>query len=48
MIKGRSGGSSSRTSINSSNPADPMAWYDNEWAYSCKCIELMQHMKQTP
>ena len=19
-------------------------WYDNEWAYSCKCIDLMQHM----
>ena len=25
-----------------------VAWYDNEWAYSCKCIELMQHMEQTP
>ena len=24
-----------------------VAWYDNEWAYSCKCIELMQHMEQT-
>ncbi|WP_413401710.1 MULTISPECIES: type I glyceraldehyde-3-phosphate dehydrogenase [unclassified Synechococcus] len=21
-----------------------VAWYDNEWAYSCKCIDLMQHM----
>ena len=25
-----------------------VAWYDNEWAYSCKCIELMRHMEQTP
>ena len=25
-----------------------VAWYDNEWAYSCKCIELMPHMEQTP
>ena len=24
-----------------------VAWYDNEWAYSCKCIELMRHMEQT-
>ena len=21
-----------------------VAWYDNEWAYSCKCIDLMRHM----
>jgi glyceraldehyde 3-phosphate dehydrogenase len=21
-----------------------VAWYDNEWAYSCKCIDLIQHM----
>ena len=21
-----------------------VAWYDNEWVYSCKCIDLMQHM----
>ncbi len=21
-----------------------VAWYDNEWGYSCKCIDLMQHM----
>lgn len=21
-----------------------MAWYDNEWGYSCKCLELIQHM----
>merc|ERR1712216_723188 len=21
-----------------------VAWYDNEWAYSCKCIDLTQHM----
>ena len=21
-----------------------VAWYDNEWAYSCKCIDLMQPM----
>ena len=25
-----------------------VAWYDNEWAYSCKCIELMRHMELTP
>jgi glyceraldehyde 3-phosphate dehydrogenase len=21
-----------------------VAWYDNEWGYSCKCIDLIQHM----
>jgi glyceraldehyde 3-phosphate dehydrogenase len=21
-----------------------VAWYDNEWGYSCKCIDLMQYM----
>lgn len=21
-----------------------VAWYDNEWGYSCKCIELVEHM----
>lgn len=21
-----------------------VAWYDNEWGYSCKCLELMKHM----
>ena len=21
-----------------------VAWYDNDWAYSCKCIDLMRHM----
>ena len=25
-----------------------VAWYDNEWAYSCKCIDLMQHMAKHP
>ena len=25
-----------------------VAWYDNEWAYSCKCIDLMLHMERTP
>ena len=24
-----------------------VAWYDNEWAYSCKCIDLMRHMDAT-
>jgi glyceraldehyde 3-phosphate dehydrogenase len=22
-----------------------VAWYDNEWAYSCKCIDLIKHME---
>ena len=22
-----------------------VAWYDNEWAYSCKCLDLMRHME---
>lgn len=21
-----------------------VAWYDNEWGYSCKCVELVRHM----
>ncbi len=21
-----------------------MAWYDNEWGYSCKCLDLIKHM----
>ena len=21
-----------------------VSWYDNEWAYSCKCIDLIRHM----
>ena len=21
-----------------------IAWYDNEWGYSCKCIELARYM----
>ena len=24
-----------------------IAWYDNEWAYSSKCIDLMQHMEKS-
>jgi len=24
-----------------------VAWYDNEWGYSCKCLDLIRHM-QTP
>jgi glyceraldehyde 3-phosphate dehydrogenase len=24
-----------------------VAWYDNEWAYSCKCIDLIKHMETT-
>ena len=24
-----------------------VAWYDNEWAYSCKCIDLIKHMEAT-
>ena len=22
-----------------------VSWYDNEWAYSCKCIDLIKHME---
>jgi glyceraldehyde 3-phosphate dehydrogenase len=21
-----------------------VAWYDNEWGYSCKCLDLITHM----
>jgi glyceraldehyde 3-phosphate dehydrogenase len=21
-----------------------VSWYDNEWGYSCKCIDLIRHM----
>ena len=21
-----------------------VSWYDNEWGYSCKCLELVRHM----
>ena len=24
-----------------------IAWYDNEWAYSSKCIDLMLHMEKS-
>jgi len=24
-----------------------VSWYDNEWGYSCKCIDLMRHMQAT-
>ena len=27
-----------------SNFVKLVAWYDNEWAYSCKIIELIKHM----
>jgi glyceraldehyde 3-phosphate dehydrogenase len=25
-----------------------VAWYDNEWGYSCKCLDLMLHMAKHP
>ena len=24
--------------------AKVLAWYDNEWGYSCRCVDLMQHV----
>ncbi len=24
-----------------------VAWYDNEWGYSCKCVDLIVHMSKT-
>jgi len=24
--------------------AKVLAWYDNEWGYSCRCVDLMQHI----
>jgi glyceraldehyde 3-phosphate dehydrogenase len=21
-----------------------VAWYDNEWGYSCKCVDLIRHI----
>jgi glyceraldehyde 3-phosphate dehydrogenase len=25
-----------------------VAWYDNEWGYSCKCLDLIRHMADHP
>jgi glyceraldehyde 3-phosphate dehydrogenase len=25
-----------------------VAWYDNEWCYSCKCLDLIRHMADHP
>ena len=25
-----------------------VAWYDNEWGYSCKCLDLIRHMASHP
>jgi glyceraldehyde 3-phosphate dehydrogenase len=24
-----------------------VAWYDNEWGYSCKCLDLVAHMAKS-
>jgi len=24
-----------------------LAWYDNEWGYSCRCVDLIKFMGRT-
>jgi glyceraldehyde 3-phosphate dehydrogenase len=24
--------------------AKVLAWYDNEWGYSCRCVDLVEHI----
>ncbi len=32
------------TSVMSGNMLKILGWYDNEWGYSCRCIDLMKKM----
>jgi glyceraldehyde 3-phosphate dehydrogenase len=32
------------TRVVGSNCAKVLAWYDNEWGYSCRCVDLVKHL----
>jgi glyceraldehyde 3-phosphate dehydrogenase len=34
------------TKVNNGNLAKVLAWYDNEWGYSCRCIDLVAYMAE--
>jgi glyceraldehyde 3-phosphate dehydrogenase len=34
------------TSVLGGNFAKTISWYDNEWGYSCRCVDLMLYMAQ--